>query len=74
MTTITADDVRVLARSEHLDAVIALVDGEPAIVPAGEVEPGRVVYERTTLLADYGDEITDVDAEVLAAGLTAQLS
>jgi hypothetical protein len=72
MTTITADDIRVLARSEHADAVLAVVDGEMAVVPALETDDDKIVYTRQSLLAEYGDEITDVDAEVLAAGLTAR--
>lgn len=74
MTTITANDIRVLARSEHADAVLALVDGEPAVLPAAEVDDDSVIYTRPELIDEFGEEITDIEAEVLAAGLSAQAS
>lgn len=74
MTTITADHIRVLARVEDPDAVLALVDGEPTVVPAGQVDTGDVICTRPGLVAEFGEEITDTQAEVLAAGLTAQFS
>ena len=72
MTTITKDDVRVLARSEHPDAVLAVVNGEAAVLPAAEAVDATLVYTREDLIAEFGREITEVEAETLAAGLTAQ--
>jgi hypothetical protein len=73
LTTITADDIRVLAQSTDEDPALALVDGDVQVVPNAEVADGHLVYTKADLIAAYGEEITDVQAEVLAAGLTAQL-
>ncbi|GGM27357.1 hypothetical protein ACFFX1_12100 [Dactylosporangium sucinum] len=72
-TTISADDIRVLAQSTEPDPALALVDGEVTVVPQAELADGHLVYTKSELLTEYGEEITDVQAEVLAAGLTAQL-
>jgi|SRR5437762_9016277 len=72
MTTVTADDIRVLARAPEADAALAQV-GDDIQVVSDAGQPG-VVYTKARLVEEYGDEVTDVDAEVLAAGLTAQLS
>ena len=74
MTTISADDIRVLARCDDDDPALALVDGEVQVVPSAREADGHLVYTKRDLVAAYGEEITDVQAEVLAAGLTAQLS
>lgn len=74
MTTVTADDIRILARSEDERPVLVLADNEVAIVPAGEADAETIVYTRADLVDEYGDEITDIEAEVLAAGLTARVS
>jgi hypothetical protein len=76
MTTVTADDIRVLAQSGAEDAVLLLVDGQLQVVSADEVEPdtGKVIYTREQLVAELGEDVTDVEAEVLAAGLTARLA
>ena len=73
MTTITADDIRVLAQSTDEDPALALVDGDVQVVPKAETAEGHLVYTKAELVEQYGEEITDVQAEVLAAGLTAQL-
>jgi len=73
VTTITADDIRVLAQSNDADPALALVDGDVQVVPDAKDADGHLVYTKAELVAEYGDEITDVQAEVLAAGLTAQL-
>lgn len=76
MTTVTADDIRVLAQSGAEDPVLLLVDGQVTVVPAGEVgadTSGEVIYTRAELVAEVGEDVTDVEAEVLAAGLTARL-
>ena len=74
MATITADDVRGLARSELLEPVIAVVGGDALIMDAEEVDFEDVVYTREMLVADFGEDITDSEADILAAGLTAQTS
>jgi hypothetical protein len=74
MSTITADDVLVLARSEHPDAVLAVMNGEAAVLPAGEAGDATVVYTREDLVAEFGQEITEIEAVTLAAGLTAQVA
>ena len=74
MATITADDIRGLARSELLEPVIAIVGGDALIVDAEEVDFEDVVYTREMLVADFGEDITDAEADILAAGLTAQTS
>ena len=56
MATVTGDDVRALARAENPHAVLAVV----------------VLYTRADLAEDFGEEITDIDADVLAGGLSAQ--
>lgn len=79
MTTITADDIRVLARSAATDAALARIGDEIRVVPDGdgpvpEVPADRIVYTKAQLIEDYGAELSDVEAEVLAAGLTAELA
>jgi hypothetical protein len=74
MATITADDVRGLARSELLEPVIAVVAGDALIMDAEEVDFEDVIYTREMLVADFGEDITDAEADILAAGLTAQTS
>ena len=74
MATITADDIRVLARSELLEPVIAIVGDDALVIDADEVDFEDVVYTREMLVADFGEDITDTEADVLAAGLTAQTS
>jgi riboflavin biosynthesis pyrimidine reductase len=74
MTTVTADDIRVLARSEDEQPVLVVFDHEVAIVPAGEADAETIVYTRADLIDEYGDEITEIEAEILAAGLTARVA
>ena len=73
MSTITADDIRVLAQSNATDPVLLLVDGETRVVPRAEATDGTVVYSKAALVEELGEDVTDVQAEVLAAGLTARL-
>ena len=75
MITVTADDIRVLAQSDDTDPVLALVDGRLVVLPAAAVDPtDEVVLTRTDLVAEVGEDVTDVEAEVLAGGLTARLA
>jgi hypothetical protein len=71
--TITADDVRVLAQTTEGDPALVVVGDDVRVVPDAQAADGHLVYTKAELIAEYGEEITDVQAEVLAAGLTAQL-
>jgi hypothetical protein len=74
MATITPDDIRILARSELLEPVIAIVGGDALVIDAEEVDFEDVIYTREMLVADFGEDITEAEADILAAGLTAQTS
>lgn len=77
MTTVTADDIRVLAQSDDEDPVLVVVDGDVQVMGAREVPtdpPGQVIYSQAELMAESGVEVTDLEAETLAAGLTARLT
>jgi hypothetical protein len=75
MIRVTADDIRVLAQSNDEDPVLAVVDEHLVVLPAAEVgERDRVVYSKTNLVEDVGEDVTDVEAETVAGGLTAKLS
>jgi hypothetical protein len=43
------------------------------VVPGFDVMGGQVVLTKVELVEQVGEDVTDVDAEVLAAGLTARL-
>jgi len=73
MATVTADDIRVLAQSADPDAVLALVGDELRVVPGFDVMGGQVVLTKVQLVEEVGEDVTDIEAEVLAAGLTAKL-
>jgi hypothetical protein len=73
MAVVTADDLRVLAQSDDPEAVLAVVDNELQVVSGFEVTAGQVILTKVQLVEELGEDITDVDAEVLAAGLTAKL-
>jgi len=73
MAVVTADDLRVLAQSTDPEAVLALVNNHLVVVPGFEVTAGQVVLTKVQLVEELGEDITDVDAQVLAAGLTARL-
>ena len=75
MIQVTADDIRVLAQSTDEDPVLAVIDGQLVVLPAAEVtERDRVVYSKANLAEEVGEDVTDVEAETLAGGLTATLS
>jgi hypothetical protein len=71
MVTVTADDIRVLAQSNADHPVLALVGDELRVIDAAEVGDGQVVLTKEQLVAQVGEDVTDIEAEVLAAGLTA---
>jgi len=73
MATVTADDIRVLAQSTETDAALIL-DGDAVLVTsATDVLDDQVILTKIDLVAEVGEDVTDVEAEVLAAGLTAKL-
>ncbi|GAA3454072.1 hypothetical protein [Dactylosporangium matsuzakiense] len=73
-TTITADNIRALAQSNDADPALAVAQDEVVLVPEAAAAGGHIVYTKAELVRDYGEEITDVQAEVLAAGISAQLA
>jgi hypothetical protein len=73
MTTVTADDIRVLAQSNEESPVLALVGDELRVLPGADAFGGQVLITKEQLVAQVGEDVTDVDAEVIAAGLTASL-
>ena len=73
MVSVTADDIRVLAQSTDPDPALVLVGEELRVVPGAHVMGGQVVLTKDQLVAEVGEDVTDVEAEVLAAGLTAKL-
>lgn len=75
MATVTAEAIRSLAHTPGDDAALAVMDGEVEVVHAGDAtDLSQIVYTRAALLRDYGDEISDADAESLAAELTESLN
>jgi len=73
MITVTADDIRVLAQSTDEDPALVLVGNELRVVPGADTTAGEVILTKTQLVDEVGEDVTDVEAEVLAAGLTAKL-
>ena len=73
MAVVTADDLRVLAQSDDPEAALAVVNHELQVVSGFEVTAGQVILTKVQLVEELGEDITDVEAEVLAAGLTARL-
>ena len=75
MTTVTADDIRALAQSGDDLPVLALIDDDVAVLPEAEVSVrDRVLITQAALVRDLGEEITDVEAELLAGRLTADIT
>lgn len=74
MVTVTADDIKVLARDSSADAALVVRGERLGVVPAGEAGDGRVVYTKAALVEEYGEELTDIEAELAAAHLTAELA
>lgn len=74
MATITANDIRVLAQSNDEDPVLVLVDGDARVVPGAEAEPAEIIFTRLALVEEFGEDITDVEAEIIAGGLSSRLA
>lgn len=75
MLTVTANDVRVLARSRDVDPVLAVVDGELAVIPHAQLrEQDTVVCSQQKLVRELGDEVSDIEAQLFAGRLTNLLS
>ena len=74
MATVTADDIRVLAQSDLKRPVLTVVGDDLRVVPEADADARGVLYTKSALRRDYGDQITDIDAEVLAGGLTARIT
>lgn len=74
MITITADDIRVLAQSTDEDPVLVVVGGDVQVVPQAAASGGQIVYTKAELLAEHGEEITDVEAVLLAGGLSGRIA
>jgi hypothetical protein len=81
MVTVTADDVRALAQArgelgeEQVLAVTA--DGikvESADDAYDEARGSKVIYTQAELMAEFGEEVTDAEAIMLAAALTARIT
>ncbi|GIJ45700.1 hypothetical protein Val02_25860 [Virgisporangium aliadipatigenens] len=73
MATVTADDIRVLAQSDLPDAALILDGDDVRVAPGIEVREGQVLLTKISLVSEVGEDVTDVDAELMAAGLTAKL-
>ena len=81
MVTVTADDVRALARARGEvgeDQVLALAGDEIKVESAteayDEASGSKVIYTQAELLAQFGEEVTDAEAIMLAAALTARIT
>jgi hypothetical protein len=75
MTTVTADDIKVLAQENAPDPVLAVVDGRLEVVSSEELTgDDLIVYTKNELVREYGEDVTDLEAELAAADLTAALA
>jgi hypothetical protein len=75
MTTVTANDVRALARSGDEDPVLAVIDGEIVVIPEAELEENdRVLCTQEALVRELGAEVTEVEAELFAGRLSGLLT
>jgi hypothetical protein len=74
MVTVTADDIRVLARDSSADATLVVRNGRVEVVSGGQAGDERIVYTKAALIEEYGEDVTDVEAELAAGHLTAQLA
>ncbi|GAA1764871.1 hypothetical protein [Luedemannella helvata] len=75
MAIVTANDVRSLAVSGLHHPVLALVGDDIELLPAAEVpEDAKIIYTREALNRDLGDEVTDIEVDLMAGRLTALLT
>jgi len=81
MVTVTADDIRALAQARGEvgeEQVLALtgdvVKVESADEAYDEARGSKVIYTQAELLAQFGEEVTDAEAIMLAAALTARIT
>lgn len=78
MATVTADDIRALAQARGQDHVLCLTDGEVEVLAEvaayGDSPCPQVIYTQVQLLRDFGEEVTDAEAETLAGVLTARIT
>lgn len=79
MATVTADDVRALAhaRGEEDEEYVLALTGDTVKVETAddaydESRGSRVIYTQAELLREFGEEVTDAEAVMLAAALTAR--
>ena len=75
MVTVTADDIRVLAQDNAPDPVLAVVEGRLEVLPSADLTgDDLIVYTKIELVREYGEDVTDIEAELAAADLTAALA
>jgi hypothetical protein len=75
MVRVSADDIRVLAQDISADPVLVLAAGNRIeVVPAAEVGDRQILYTKADLLAEYGPDVTNVEAQLAASNLTATLA
>ena len=72
MATVTTNDVRALAVSGLEHPVLALVgDAIELLAAADGPDDAKVIYTREALNRDLGDEVTDIEVELMAGRLSA---
>ncbi|MEN3306877.1 MAG: hypothetical protein V7603_3079 [Micromonosporaceae bacterium] len=74
MVRVTADDIRVLAQDNSDDPVLVATGDRVEVVPAAQAGDRQVVYTKADLIEEYGPDLTDVEAQLAAANLTATLA
>lgn len=75
MITVTPNDVRALAVSGLDHPVLALINGAVELLPAADVPTDtQIIFTRAQLNRALGNEVADVEAELLAGRLTADLA
>lgn len=74
MATVTADDVRALARAQGEHPVLALTDERVEVCDDRDDSVGTVFYSKAELDSEFGPDLTDAEATILAAALTARIT
>ncbi len=77
MATVTADDVRALARArgEAGEEQVLTLTGDRVKVESTKKSRGsKVIYTQSELLRQFGEEVTEAEAITLAAALTARIT